>query len=256
MNRSVIRWVLAIGVVVSYNSWVLTVFSPRPHALAGYISELAADDQPFSWIFRSGDLIAGALMIVIAVLGLTAETTRLGRWRKGISAAVGITGAATIAAIAYNLPCAPSFDDACYLAQQAHPFSPDIIAHAMTSGIVTVAALASMLMAVFVYRGRARAAVIVVIVLVIMTELLGGLIEEGWRSGQGYVQVVQILLVSVWIGHCALALISDVAPRGCQVTSPLGTAVPNVRAQPVNGSTGSSHDSPAGGEGSEQGEPA
>ncbi|RAG62272.1 hypothetical protein DN536_38190, partial [Burkholderia multivorans] len=57
--RRIFAILLAAGVLITYDSWVLLFLSPHPQPLSGYLSELAAMDQPASWVFRSGDAIAG-----------------------------------------------------------------------------------------------------------------------------------------------------------------------------------------------------
>ncbi|RAE29354.1 DUF998 domain-containing protein, partial [Burkholderia multivorans] len=44
--RRIFAILLAAGVLITYDSWVLLFLSPHPQPLSGYLSELAAMDQP------------------------------------------------------------------------------------------------------------------------------------------------------------------------------------------------------------------
>ncbi|MBE8145971.1 bifunctional lysylphosphatidylglycerol synthetase/lysine--tRNA ligase LysX [Brevibacterium casei] len=88
--------------------------SPHPRPLSGYLSELAAMDQPASWVFRGGDAIAGTLMVLIAVLGVRGWRSRFGRATVPLAIAIGLTGLATIGDAIAALPCTQTFDPVCY----------------------------------------------------------------------------------------------------------------------------------------------
>ncbi|WP_309133073.1 DUF998 domain-containing protein [Brevibacterium sp.] len=203
--RRTIGILLAAGVVIAYDTWVLLFLSPHPRPLSGYLSELAAADQPYDWVFRGGDMTAGALMILIACLGWTGWRSCLGRLSPAVAAALALTGLATICDAAAAMPCAESFDDACHAAHQADPLQPGFLIHTVTSTVVVCSALATMVLVHLALRRRggrhtvhARWVVVIAAVL-LASNLASWLIEMLWRSGQGYVQVVGVIIIAGWV---------------------------------------------------------
>ncbi|MCM1013629.1 DUF998 domain-containing protein [Brevibacterium sp. XM4083] len=221
MRRTAV--LLAAAVLLSYDSWVLLALSPQPYPLAGYVSELAAADQPYSWVFRTGDAIAGALMVLIAGLGVRGWRTRFGRLSVWVAVAVAITGLGTIGDAIAALPCAQSFDDACYAEYTANPLRPDFLLHAIASSLVALGALASMLLAFLALRrqGRVRTAyargVVIMLAALLVTNVSSVVIEMLWRTGQGYVQAVAVLIIAAWAAHLGWAAVID---RGTGTRNP------------------------------------
>ncbi|MCL3777018.1 MULTISPECIES: DUF998 domain-containing protein [unclassified Actinomyces] len=107
------RRLLAAGVLLSYNTWVLAPLLWGGDVPPGYLSELAADDQPWQWVFRGGDLLAGALLLAIAALGVRGWRARLGDWSAAVSLALAASGVGTVADALGNMPCAPTTDAMC-----------------------------------------------------------------------------------------------------------------------------------------------
>ena len=205
--RRIFAILLAAGVLITYDSWVLLFLSPHPQPLAGYLSELAATDQPASWVFRTGDAVAGTLMLVIAVLGLRGWRSRFGRASAPLAAAIAVTGLATIGDSVAALPCTQTFDPACYAEYTANPLRADFLLHTIASTIVALAALASMVIAVVALRRRGRLGtpygrgVVGMLVLLLVANLASVVIEAVWRSGQGYVQAIAVLIIAAWSAH-------------------------------------------------------
>ena len=197
-------WGLAVAVIVFYNTWTLAFLSPYTDPLAGYISELAADNQPAAWVFRGGDLISGMLMVLIACRTLSGSRVQVRDWRWVVAAGTALTGIGTIADVIWNMPCSPSFDDACRAAADSGALEPEFLAHTITSSVVTVAVCASMIAAAIPSRGPRRWVPVILTVLIVLSSAVSGAIEELMRSGQGYVQISQILIVSGWIGWLAV----------------------------------------------------
>lgn len=223
---------LAAGVLIAYDSWVLLFLSPHPQPLAGYLSELAAVDQPHSWVFRTGDVIAGTLMILIAVLGARGWERRFGRFSVWVSAAIGLTGLATIADALAALPCTQTFDSACSAEYAANPLRPDFLLHTIASSIVALAALSSMVLALIALRRRGRAGtpygitVAVALGLLLAANLSSVIIEAVWRSGQGYVQAIAVLIVGGWAAHLGHAAVTDRGARSPETArSPGGRGI-------------------------------
>lgn len=199
--------VLAVLVVLSYSTWTLAFLSPYDHPLAGYASELAAADQPYGWLFQSGDVIAGSLMIIIAVIGRKGWVPRFGRKSRWMAAALALAGIATILDVVFNLPCSPTFNPECAADYQANPMAPKYLLHSVASVLVTVGAVSAIAFAAFGLRSRGTVrefrAVLALAIVVLTTSLSAWIIEITRGSGHGYIQVVQIALLSLWLAFLA-----------------------------------------------------
>ncbi|WP_167202346.1 DUF998 domain-containing protein [Actinomyces respiraculi] len=107
------RRLLAAGVLLAYNTWVLGPLLWSGDVPPGYLSELAADDQPWQWVFRGGDLITGALLLAIAALGVRGWRAWLGDWSTAVALALAACGVGTVADALGNMPCAPTTNAMC-----------------------------------------------------------------------------------------------------------------------------------------------
>jgi hypothetical protein len=129
---------------ISYSSWVLEVFlDPGIDVRDGYVSELSATDQPYSVVFRAGDLVTGALAIVVA-------STALVRLRRRPPAVTGwvallLFGLGAIGDSVFAMDCAPNMDTGCALRERVAQVSFSHQFHALTSGVVVVAGIAAVL---------------------------------------------------------------------------------------------------------------
>jgi hypothetical protein len=135
---------LAAVAAVTYASFLLESFvSPDLDDVDGYVSELSAADQPFHWIYSSGDLITGALVIIVATIAL--RTLRRRPW-----ATIGWTflllfGVCAIGDATFPLDCAPSLDTGCALRERAGKVSFSHEFHALTSSAVITCAIVALL---------------------------------------------------------------------------------------------------------------
>lgn len=218
--RRTLAVLLAAAVLLSYDSWVLLALSPQPYPLAGYVSELAAADQPYSWVFRTGDAIAGTLMVLIAGLGVRGWRARFGRMSVWVAVAVAVTGLGTIGDSIAALPCAQSFDDVCYAEYTANPLRPDFLLHTIASSLVAFGAMASMVLAYLALRrqGRGRTlyarGVVIMLAALFATNVSSVVIETLWRTGQGYVQAIAVLLIAAWAAHLGYVAVIDRGTAG------------------------------------------
>lgn len=199
-------WSLVAGIVivVSYNSWLFAFINPHPAPLSGYLSELAAAGQPHAWFFRSGDIIAGLLFIAVAVLGRHRWRRRFGRAATWLALAVAIAGVGSIADTIAHMPCAPTLDAGCRVLFPQAPSGADFTAHTLTSTLVSLGFLASFALAAW-GSGRTRRYLTLGVVVLALT-LGSWAVETTVGTGEGYIQAVQVLLVSLWIARLSLLL--------------------------------------------------
>lgn len=151
------QWPLIAGViiVISYNSWLFAFVNPHPAPLSGYLSELAAAGQPFNWLFRSGDVVAGILFVAVAILGSRRWVRGFGRVAPWLALAVATAGGGTIADTIAHMPCAPTLDAGCRLLFPEAPSGNGFTAHTLTSTVVSLGFLASFVLAAW-GSGRTR----------------------------------------------------------------------------------------------------
>ncbi|MEY9258944.1 putative membrane protein [Brevibacterium epidermidis] len=205
------RWPLVAGVVivVCYNSWLFAFVNPHPAPLSGYLSELAAAGQPYHWLFRSGDVVAGVLFVAVAVLGKHRWARRFGRAAPWLALAVATAGLGTIADTIAHMPCAPTLDAGCRLLYPQAPSGPGFTLHTLTSTVVSLGFLASFVLAAW-GSGRPRRYLALGGIAAVLS-LGSWVVETTAGTGEGYVQAIQVLLVSLWIGRLSL-LLGDETP--------------------------------------------
>lgn len=127
---------------VLYSLWLLAPWlNPDLDALNGYVSELAARDQPDSWLFRSGDGLTGLLTAAAAVVGIRQSDGRgrLGWGGLGVfGIATGIDGALT------PMTCASFVDSGCAVQELVGALPATHTLHEVTSSVAGVAVLVAM----------------------------------------------------------------------------------------------------------------
>lgn len=223
-------FVLAGVAAVTYQSWLLApLVGARVPWLHAYVSELAALDQPRSWLFRTGDLITGALLVlaVAIVLGRTRlatddHQTEGGRGPRPRSSApsaprdvrrligwLGVAGfaVATIVDAVWPMSCAPSLSPGCVERSGTMPVT-DVVHQA--ASVFTVATLALACLALSWGRPARRHSVrarrtlqVLALGFMIMSAMTG---IEGLRSdlgdpsqtALGRVQRLMVLLAAAW----------------------------------------------------------
>mgnify|MGYP000857035120 CR=1 FL=1 len=200
------RWGLAVLAVVLYNSWVAWPLNGDPGVLLGYISELAAADQPFSWFFRTADYAAAAVYAAIAALGWRGWAGWLGRRSRHVAVALMVVAVGTALDATFNLPCAESRDAACAAAPSIQRHLHEVASVVVSSGQVATIGLVAWGRSV--RRGWTRAVKAVASLAVLVAGLLvtTAVAPYLWPGSQGPVQIVQIVLCSVWVGYLAWRL--------------------------------------------------
>lgn len=135
--------VLLLLGAVAYTAWVLE--TPLRTGLAPvhtYVSELAAQDQPYGTLFRTTDLVAGVLILAAAGCALPL----LPRRRDALAGWAGLAlfGAATAVDSRLPLSCAPVADAGCAAREQAGLVPLTHTAHAVSSALAVAGALLAM----------------------------------------------------------------------------------------------------------------
>jgi hypothetical protein len=185
------RWWPSAALVaagVCYSSWVLgPVLNPAIHPAETVASELAATDQPWSWVFRAGDALTGVLALSAAV----ALVRPACGWARVAWVAAAVFGLSTLLdAAAAPLSCAPSVDPGCASLTSDELVEP----HSWTSSFAVAGALAA-LVAVALWLRRRRpwfaalgfvlAGLAIAVSLVTLAQILSESDTEGiWQRGQ------------------------------------------------------------------------
>ena len=100
------RWLLLLGTFV-YSAWLLEFALPNDLSLVhSYVSEHMAGDQPYRFLFRTTDVIAGVLFVA-AALSMWSARGRL------VSVGLAVFGGVTVLDALVPMDCAPSVDRAC-----------------------------------------------------------------------------------------------------------------------------------------------
>ncbi|SDM19831.1 DUF998 domain-containing protein [Allokutzneria albata] len=101
------RWLILIGTVV-YSAWLLEFVLPDDLSLVhSYVSEHMAGDQPYRFLFRTTDVIAGLLFVAAAVSLWPRRSARL------VGAGLAVFGGVTVLDALVSMDCSPSIDRAC-----------------------------------------------------------------------------------------------------------------------------------------------
>ena len=203
----------AAGLVaaLAYSSFVLArALGSTLDPLRSYVSELGAPTQPASAFFRATDLVAGVLIVVLAV-ALRGSLPR--DWRRDAgTGALGLAGVASIFDGWNPMECAPSIDLVCrrredsmgLLGQLREP-------HTLSSVAGVVAVIASMAVLGHLLgseHGRRRPFGVFgqVVALVVTGLSLAEMPLTTANPGVGLLERVHVLCVSGWIAVLALLL--------------------------------------------------
>ncbi|MEV7601019.1 DUF998 domain-containing protein [Kitasatospora sp. NPDC089797] len=228
---------------VAYTAWVLeVVLSTGLDPVQAYISELAAEDQPLGGLFRATDLVAGLCVLAAAVTALATGQARRpavpgphpgagsrrapgrSRWALVGWSALALFGAATAADSRLPLSCTPTSDEMCAARETAGLVPATHTAHAVTSSLAMVGALAGLVALTVAARRQHRWPA----VRRFGPWLLGAeLLATGWSLGAiaafqagrgtwalGAGQRLQVLLVALWLAVLAVAVAREGGPGG------------------------------------------
>lgn len=219
---------LAVTVFVLYNSWLAWPLNGNPQILCGYLSELAALDQPYSWLFRLGDALAALTIALIAWLGRRRWEPWLGAWARRLSVTLFLTSGATVLDVVFALPCAESHDPLCAA-------TPSLARHlhALTSGTVGVALLLSFICVAWglhAQRGWDRAARSCLALGAVAGVLMLHSTLAPWIAPgtQGPAQALQVMLCSLWVAALAWGMAVLPAPTAHTEAQATVTAAPTA----------------------------
>lgn len=212
VRRYAIAALLIAGAVL-YSSWVLAFFLDSGEGVfEGFASQLAATDQRYGILYRSGDLLTGIVLVAAALLGLTITPRRF-LTTVGWSA-LGVFALGTIADSRLPLRCSRPECEATQV-PLTHQW------HALTSTVSVTAAVVSavaFILAIFVYRApRAMwwsgLAVVAAFLVGTLWMLVGVDDPSGSHSWLGFAQRVELLSMSGWMVLVAATLLVDVTWR-------------------------------------------
>lgn len=198
------RWVLALSAVVLYNTWLAWPLNGSPDALLGYVSELAAADQPFAWFFRAADIAAAAVFAIIALTGRRGWEAWLGQpWSRRLAVALAGVALGTALDVIFKLPCAESRDAACAATPSLQRHFHE--AASVITSTAQVAMIAFVALALAARSGWTRLARQVAWLAGVVSALLLSSVAAPYvlRGAQGPIQIIQILLCSLWIAYLA-----------------------------------------------------
>lgn len=190
---------LASGLL--YASWTSGPWiNPGTNLLDGYVSELAALDQPGSALFRAADVLAGLCAAAAAAPGLL---WREGRWATTGWAGLALFGLATIATACMPMDCATFVDSGCAVRELAGTLSLPHQLHALSSSLAGAGALVAMAGLGFAARrspgiGPAPQWALAWSV-VTAAAMLGTLVALMTGSWAGVLQRAQLAGISTWL---------------------------------------------------------
>ncbi len=228
------RWLwpgLGLLTVPAYNTWALwRPVNGQRAIFNGYLSEFSASDQPYSLVFRGGDLVTALAVLALALhvrarwAGRVAGrdraevggTPRTSRWEAGAWLGLLLFAVSTFFDAFFAMDCSPTLSVVCRLAEDEGRLSGVHYAHTFTSvgaqtGIVTSMVAGYLGLArrgdPVPSAGRVRRATLVLSVLevvglvVMMTMLALDL------SGLGYPQAVMVAVASFWFAAVGLGIL-------------------------------------------------
>ncbi len=188
-----------IVAAVLYSAWITGQFTtPAVDRAHGYVSELAARDQPWTRLFRTSDVLSG-----LACVAGVALVPRIGReWAGWLTLAA--FGVLTIAGGLFPMDCAALSSPAC----GRGPLSAAHHAHVVTG--VLAAAAAPLAMALLAVRWRTWPAWIIAGLAAGFTAFTATAVAAGQLAGLA--QRAQFLIVAAWLVYAALRLLVSDAP--------------------------------------------
>ncbi|MEU6821312.1 DUF998 domain-containing protein [Streptomyces atriruber] len=202
--------VLLLAGALAYSTWSVEVFLPTGLSPGtAYVSELAAEDQPYGTFFRTVDLFAGLLVLAGAVWALLRRSPR-GWWVTAGWAGLALFGAATAADSRLPLSCAATADPGCLARERAGGVPWTHSAHAVSSSLAVTGALVAMVLLTVAARRRtapwpalARTGPVLVLLELAATgwTLASVAAFEADRGtwGLGIGQRLQVLFIAVWL---------------------------------------------------------
>lgn len=208
---------LLLGALL-YTSWTAEAVLPTGLSpLDSYVSELAAEGEPYGAFFRTADLLAGLLFLAGALTALLRQAPR--GWALAGWAGLALFGAATAADSRLPLSCAPTASAGCAAREAAGDVPWTHAAHAFSSGLAVAGALLAMAACTLAARRSADrwlvlasagpALLVAQAVATAWTLAAVAAFSAGrgtWGLGAG--QRLQVLVVAVWIAVLAWSLMT------------------------------------------------
>ncbi|WP_164712453.1 DUF998 domain-containing protein [Trueperella bialowiezensis] len=196
----------AVLIAVLYNSWVWWTATGSHSPFIGYLSELAAKDQPASWFFRSADCLAAITVGVLAIVGARRWRGWLGAAAGYLSAALGAFAVFTVVDAVFPMPCATTFDAACKAREAENFFAPEFFMHTAASTLVGTAIMVSVAVVWWVHRSRGVLAVGLLIGGAMLATIA---IAFTVGRGHGIWQAIQVLATTGWFAYLIFHLDAD-----------------------------------------------
>lgn len=211
---------IAVVVLISYNTWVwIAPVNGHVEIMNGYLSELAASDQPNDLFFRFGDALTAVLVMIIAVVALrrwSASAQVLGaprtaqRWWRVAAIFLIVFAVSTGMDSITSMDCSPTLSAACEAAEEAGTLSWAHYLHTFTSIGAQIGICGSMIAAAVAERSRyvvaRRVQLYVVAAFETVALLMMMIMLAADLPGLGYPQAVMVLLASVWFAIAAASL--------------------------------------------------
>ncbi|MFC7309754.1 DUF998 domain-containing protein [Streptomyces monticola] len=212
---------LGLG-AVAYTAWVLeVVISTGLDPIRTYVSELAAESEPLGGLFRATDLAAGLLVLAGALWGLVRLRPHRA-WARAGWAGLLLFGAATATDSRLPLSCTPTADPECAARETAGLVPATHAAHAVSSSLAVTGALVGIVALTVAARRYAMWAPLarfgpwlvgLQLAVTVWTLASVAAFEAGkgtWLLGLG--QRSQVLIIAVWLGLFAFALLRRPEP--------------------------------------------
>lgn len=183
-------WVLAITIVVAFNTWVLFALVDGHQIVSGgLLSELAADTRPLHGLFRIGDAVTGSCVLLVAAAI---------RHQPWLRRALQVTGSSTIGDAILNLECSPAADATCNPPIDLFAQSWRLQAHTAMSALFVFGLLASLVVVRQTLGTRSLLTVQVMANVVLVVCDLSGVPHLTW------LQAISVVLASLWFATLAL----------------------------------------------------
>jgi hypothetical protein len=195
----------------AYSSFLLAgALGSRLDPMNSYVSELGARTQPASACFRASDMVAGVLIVVLAVALRGSLPQAWGR--NAGTVALGLAGVSSIFDGWNPMECTPSIDRACRLREDSMGVLGQLREpHTVSSVIGVVAAIVSMAVLGNLLgsrHGSRRLGLVGQVAALVTTGL--SLAELPADPGMGLLERSFVLCVSAWIAALALLLLHGV----------------------------------------------
>ncbi|WP_327583301.1 alpha/beta fold hydrolase [Nonomuraea sp. NBC_00507] len=176
------------------SAWITGQFTtPGVDKTHGYVTELAARDQPWARLFRVSDALSG----LVCLLGVALVPRVEREWQGWL--ALSAYALLTIVAAVFPLDCASLSDPACGRQGLSPAHHVHLLAEALAVGAVVAA------MVLLAARWRTRIAWLLTWATLAATALTAAALAAG--RGAGLAHRAQLTLIAVWLVYVALRLL-------------------------------------------------